>query len=362
MERADRLDAFLEERDLDAVWFARPASFAWLTGGDNVITASAPVGVAAAGYDGSVRVVTDTIEAERLREEELPPDVPVESYPWHATSLAEAVAAASPEPAAADFPVPGMGEVDPSRLRQPLAESDVSAYRRLGEAAARAVEAACAEATPTDTERDVAGAVRRRLEASGIRSPVLLVGGEERALRYRHFTPTDAALGGYALVSVTAERGGLHASLTRTVAFDPPDWLRERREAAARVETAALLATREVGRRGGTAAEVFAEVQAAYEAVGHPGEWRRHHQGGAAGFAGREWIATPESDADVVLPMAYAWNPTIAGAKSENTWLVTTEGVEALTPGDWGTKSVDDARGGERLEHPTSTLHRPDRA
>jgi Xaa-Pro aminopeptidase len=120
-----------------------------------------------------------------------------------------------------------------------------------------------------------------------------LVGGERRAQSYRHCTPTDASLDGYALISVTATRGGLAASCTRTVAFDEPDWLAERHDAAARVETTALAATQAVGRDGGTAGDVFAGIRAAYDAVGVPDEWREHHQGGAAGFAGREWIATP---------------------------------------------------------------------
>ena len=356
MNRSDRLDVYLETRDLEAAWFARPSSFAWLAGGDNVVDASASVGIAAAGYDGSIRVVTDDIEAGRLREEELPPDVRVEEYPWHATSLAEAVADVSPTPAEADFDVPGFGDVDASALRQPLTSTDVENYRSLGRDAAGAVEAACEDATPADAERDLAAAVRGRLEAAGIRAPVLLVGGAERARRYRHFTVTDATLGDYALVSVTAERGGLHASLTRTVAFDPPVWLDDRTEAAARVETAALQATREVGRQGGTAGNVFAEIRDAYAAVGHPEEWREHHQGGAAGFAGREWIATPDAGEPVEVPMAYAWNPTVAGAKSENTWLVTDGGVEPLTAGGWGTRTVEDARGGGSLDHPTSVL------
>ena len=62
MDRTDRLDAYLAERDLAAVWFARPNSFAWLTGGDNVVSAASEAGVAAAGYDGDrVTVVTDNL-------------------------------------------------------------------------------------------------------------------------------------------------------------------------------------------------------------------------------------------------------------------------------------------------------------
>ncbi|WP_254536902.1 M24 family metallopeptidase [Halomarina litorea] len=356
-EKRARLDEFLDEEDVEAVWFARSASFAWLTGGDNVVDRAGDVGVAAVGYDGDgLEVVTDDIEAPRLRAEELPDDVPVEAYEWFGATLGEAVAERSARPAAVDFDVPGSSfeDLDASPLRQPLTDDDCEAYRALGRETAEAVEAVCRECSPEDTEREVAADLRERLARAGIDSPVALVGGEERAPTYRHYTPTDTEIGGYALASVTARRGGLYASCTRTVAFDPPEWLEERHDAASAVEVSALAATRAVGfegspeaakeAKGGTAGDVFAALQSAYEAVGWPDEWRRHHQGGAAGFAGREWIATPGGKAPVVLPMGYAWNPTVEGAKSEDTVLVTGEGYEVLTAtdgGDWPTQSVD---------------------
>ncbi|MFB6120206.1 MAG: M24 family metallopeptidase [Halobacteriaceae archaeon] len=342
MAPTDRLDAVLDEEGLAAVWFGQPNSFAWLTGGDNVVSADAGPGVAAAGYDGeSITVVTNNIEAPRLAEEELDADVELVAYQWYESSLAEAVAAQSPTPAAADFDVPGVESIDPSDLRQPLTDDDVSAYRSLGDDAAAAVEAVCEELTPETTEREATGRLLDRLAADGIRAPVALVGGGERAATWRHYTPKSEPLGDYALLSVTGVRDGLHTSVTRTVAFDEPDWLVERTEAAATVEATALAATREVGREGGTASDVFAAVQDAYEAVGYPGEWRNHHQGGAAGYAGREWKATPTSDREVFLPMAYAWNPTVQGAKSENTWLVAEDGFECLSAGQWTTEPVE---------------------
>lgn len=333
-DRRERLDRLLDERGLRAAWFARPASFAWLTGGDNVVDRTGDVGVAAAGYDGDgVVVVTSDIEAPRLREEEV--DCRVASFPWPDGSLAEAVAERSPEPAAADFDVPGFASLNASPLRRPLSAADADRYRDLGREVAAVVERVAREAAPDDAERAIAGRLRGALAERGIDSPVALVGGSERAPTYRHYTPTGERLGDYALLSVTAERGGLYASCTRTVAFDPPAWLRERHRAAARVEVTALAATWAVG-PDGTAGEVFDAIRDAYDAVGWPDEWREHHQGGAAGFAGREWIATPHSDARVDLPMAYAWNPTVAGAKSEDTHLVG-DGVETLTAGDWPT-------------------------
>lgn len=355
MRRRERLDAYLDRTDTAAVWFARPNAFAWLTGGDNVVDYAADIGVAAAGYDGeSLRVVTDDIEAERLADEELPDDAVVEEFPWYADDLADALAERSPTPAAADFDVPGFDRVDVSALRQPLTDRDVETYRALGADAAEAVETVARDVDPYTTEAEAAAALTGELADKGARAPVSLVASAERAQRYRHFTPTDVELGDYALLSVTAHRDGLAASVTRAVRFDAPEWYDERQEAAMRVASTALAATREVGRAGGTAGDVFAHVQDAYAEAGYDGEWRRHHQGGAAGFAGREWIATPDAEDDVTLPMGYAWNPTVQGTKTEDTWLVTEDGFECLTAG--GVERADAAAFGfdASLGHPVA--------
>jgi Xaa-Pro aminopeptidase len=128
------------------------------------------------------------------------------------------------------------------------------------------------------------------------------------------------------------------------------------------VETDALAATRRAAREGGTASDVFTDVQAAYDRAGWPDEWQHHHQGGAAGYAGREWIATPTADDTVHTPMAYAWNPTVQGAKSEDTVLVTADGFEVLTAtGDWPSVEVspDESVVGdaEAAESPTIPRH-----
>ncbi|OLZ40957.1 peptidase [Natrinema saccharevitans] len=370
MDKRDRLEAHLESNGLDSVWFARPNAFAWLTGGNNVVDREGDTGVAAVGYDGAeITLVANNIEADRIAAEELPDleadAVSVVEFPWHASSLAAAIAdrVGPDERAAADIEVPGLERVDPTALRQPLTERDRERYRDLGEETATAVESVCRELQRGDTEHEVASALRVALSARNIETPVVLVGGAERVQRYRHYTPTEAELGDYVLVSVTAERGGLHASCTRTVAFDPPAWLEERHRAAARVETTALAATRVAavggdvdgsdGGTGDTAGDVFGAIQDAYDAVGYEGEWRHHHQGGAAGFAGREWIATPGHDAPVEAPMAYAWNPTVRGAKSEDTALVTDDGIELLTATDrWPTVTAAAVDRDLELERP----------
>ncbi|ELY57389.1 M24 family metallopeptidase [Natronolimnohabitans innermongolicus] len=370
MENAkrERLEAVLESNTLDSVWFARPNSFAWLTGGSNVVDRETDAGVAAVGYDGStVRLVADNIEADRIVAEECPAldadEISVEQFSWHESSLAEAVAARvdDTERAAIDLEPPGSNfeRVDPTPLRQPLTDRDCERYRELGRQTAAAVESVCRELRADDSEHEVASALRVALSARNVEAPVVLVGGAERAQRYRHYTPTEAELGDYALVSVTAQRAGLHASCTRTVAFDAPSWLEDRHASAARVEATALAATQDAVATGGTAGDVFSAIQDAYATVGYDGEWEHHHQGGAAGFAGREWIATPAHDAPVTAPMAYAWNPTVDGAKSEETVLVGDDDgdgdhpLEVLTEtGRWPTTTASAVGYDLELERP----------
>jgi Xaa-Pro aminopeptidase len=354
-ERADRLDDHFDATGLEAVWFARPNGFAWLTGGDSVVDREEATGTAAAGYtaDGEFLVVTESPHAERLADEELPAPVEVEQVPWYESSLTDAVAARSPTPAAADVDVPGFESIDATALRQPLSERDVERYRTLGREVAAAVETVSRELQSTDVEREVAAGLRISLATAGVDVPVCLVGGGQRAQAYPNPTPTDAELGDYAVVSVTGERAGLHASLTRTVAFDAPDWLGERHGAAARVETTALAATREAAVEGESTASVFSALRDAYAAVGHPEEWRQRPQGGAAGYAVREWVATPTATERIHAPMAYAWNPVVAGARSEDTVLVTADGFEVLTSTDrWPTSRVDAVDRDASIERP----------
>ncbi|HVW33263.1 MAG TPA: aminopeptidase P family N-terminal domain-containing protein, partial [Acidimicrobiia bacterium] len=72
--RAERLRALLDEAGLGAVVLRRPENFAWYTGGaDNRVDHSSATGVAdiVVSRTGS-HVVTNNIEAPRMREEQTP--------------------------------------------------------------------------------------------------------------------------------------------------------------------------------------------------------------------------------------------------------------------------------------------------
>jgi antitoxin VapB len=142
---------------------------------------------------------------------------------------------------------------------------------------------------------------------------------------HRHPLPTEATIGGSALLAFTAEREGLHVSMTRIVSFGPPPHaLAERVRKAAEVDAAVLAASRP----GASLGELFEVLARAYGTE----EWRRHHQGGITGYRGREVFATPGDATVLPSACAVAWNPSVTGGgKSEDTALVTAAGVEVVT-------------------------------
>src|SRR5258708_23375773 len=80
-----------------------------------------------------------------------------------------------------------------------------------------------------------------------------------------------------------------------------------------------------------TMAEAFAAGEKRYAGSGFYDDWKEHHQGGTTGYAGREVFAQPGTEYALAAGMAVAWNPTVPGAKSEDTFLIQEGGGEQLT-------------------------------
>jgi Xaa-Pro aminopeptidase len=117
--------------------------------------------------------------------------------------------------------------------------------------------------------------------------------------------------------------------MTRLISFGRPPAEPERLARATAEVDAAVLAAYRPGR---TLGEVFTVLVETYTRLGFPEEWRRHHQGGLIGYQGREVFAVPGEPTPIPESAAVAWNPSIrGGAKSEDTALVSAEGVEVVT-------------------------------
>ena len=290
-----------------------PADVRWLLCGRGrpVSAGSSPYTVVV--DDDRAQVLYQDIEASRVTAEERWEELGYEAvaYPWH------------------EQPPDGLPEADLSSLRRHLEPEELERYRAAGRDAASALAASLGALRPEWRELDATAELAGRLGERGFTTPVLLAGGEERAPVHRHPLPTEAPLGAFCLLAATAERDGLYVSLTRIASFGaPPRGLEERVRAAAEVDAAVLAATRP----GAMLAELFAVLAEAYARVGFVDEWRNHHQGGLTGYRGRELFATPNDRTRLPDACAVAWNPSVTGGgKSEDTALVTGDGVEVVT-------------------------------
>lgn len=294
---------------------SRPADVRWLLcGRGRPVDASAPSSPYTVVLDGArARVFYPDIEDSRVRAEERFEELGYElaPYPWHVGhGLAES---------------PSL--LDGVRLE--LDEDELASYRLSGAELANALRETIAELRPQWSERRAAAELAGRARAVGFTTPVVLVAGEQRQVVHRHPLPTDAPLGRHALLAVTAEREGLHVSMTRLASFGaPPDALAELVRAVAEVDAAYLAATRP----GTTVGAVLGAGTESYAARGFPTEWRKHHQGGLTGYRGREVFAVPGEQTRIPERSAVAWNPSLTGgAKSEDTVLVTPDGLEVIT-------------------------------
>ncbi|MEG4504542.1 M24 family metallopeptidase [Microcoleus sp. F6_B4] len=309
--------------------------FAWTTaGGSHTVLLTAETGVAELLITAETAwVLTDEIEAQRLQDEELPANFQMHIYPWADVAQREAFVkeitgggnVMSDRPNARETPIIASLQ---SR-KQTMMSSELDRYRRVGRLASEAMTEVLSAAKPTWTEYQLAGAGAEALWARGLHPALTLVAGERRLPLYRHATATAEPIGRQAMLVFCARGWGLYANLTRFVSFD---FLGEKHSELHRkvreIEAAAL----NFCRPGVTLNAVYDTLKTAYAEHGYPQAIAEHHQGGTTGYLAREIVANPSTSDILAENMAVAWNPSLSGAKIEDTFLIHSDGtLENLT-------------------------------
>jgi Xaa-Pro dipeptidase len=328
--RDQSLRQLMEAHGVGALLLNHPADFAWYTGGaDNRVDRGVPAGVASVLVtDDSSYIVTDNIEAPRMREEQTP-GMEVVEHPWYedpAPLLQELTGGATlgtdgPSELGQDL----SAEIAP--LRYVLDEDAIEAYRRLGADTAIMMSGVADSLSPDTDELEAAADLSAACLEWDMYTPVLLAASRERLVRYRHPIPRGGPLGRQAMLVVCAERGGLFANLTQMVYFDDPETIRRQQACEEILRRMREDATRE----GRTLSEAFDDCRRFYAEAGFPDGWQFHHQGGMTGYASREIIANPSARQEIEEGQAFAWNPSLQGAKAEETFVLGPEGPELLT-------------------------------
>lgn len=350
--KLQRVQQFLAQQGLAGVLITRVENVSWITGGlaDNHIVITSEVGAASLLImrDGSRYVVGEEGELARMSREDLRGlGYEVRSYKWHQDKttpdrkLEIIHQLAHSQPIGTDVSYADLKQVADllAPLRYQLTESEIKKYRWVGHAASEAVIAVCRKIQPGMSERQIEALASQELMQRGLRPTVLLMGVDHRVVDYYHHTPSDLRLQRYAIVNVCARRWGLVVSVARFVHFGAlePELIRKQKAA---MNISALFEAN--SKPGVTAGQMMERAEKWYADAGFPGDWQEHHQGGAIGYAEREWLAVPGSSEMIHDHQAFAWNPIIHGTLSFDTILVEGDHLENLTrTTDWPTKPVE---------------------
>jgi Xaa-Pro aminopeptidase len=333
-----KLTAFLERHNLDGVLLTHRNNFAWASGGKvNYIPNNSPAGVASilATRDGTRVCLANQIEAPRMRAEEMATTgIETIDYPWYDAKAITAKVrdVIGGRKIAADSEMFGLPlqalPGDFAELRWSLTPEEIARYRDVSRRTSDAIEAACRAVKQGMTGHEIAGILDHHIHAAQLNPVVTLVATDENIEKFRHPVPKPTKVQRTAMLVTCAEAGGLIPCVTRFVHFGLMSAERKaKQQAICDIDTAINLATRP----GKTLGEMFTVIQKAYADHGQDGQWKLHHQGGSTGYAGREAFATPGSTVKVLENQPFAWNPSIVGAKQEDTILCMRDGIEVLT-------------------------------
>jgi len=346
-EKLGRTREYLEKAKLDGVYLKLRSNFAWITcGGDNRIVDHSEDGWSGVLVTKSRAVlITDNTEMPRILDEETA-GLPLEKYEytWYKAGLRESIIeVCGSTNVGCDMEIEGLKRLgtDFERVQYQLTLQELDRFRRLGKDTSAIFTRIGHEIEPGMAETDVAASVSYELMKKNIQPQLVLVACDNRISDYRHPIPTEQKIKRYVMYVAVAVKWGLNLSITRFVHFgNPPAELLRKKDAILNIDARLIHNTRP-GRR---IADIFKQHRDNFAHFGYPDEWMKLHQGGSASYRIRDVKATldtPETER-VLLHQAYAWNPSIAGIKSEDTILVMDDKNEIISENSgWPLVSID---------------------
>jgi Xaa-Pro aminopeptidase len=332
-EKYARLGSLLDRHNLSAILLSRHENIAWITAGQVEARVAQGVETAVTALlvtrSGLRYYLAPNNEAPRLADEEFAglgyePVI----YPWYQNAAPLLRELTGDAALGSDVPLADAVHINLTGLRAPLLESEIERFVTLSRQTADATVSVLESLTPGVTEDEMAARTASALLERGIMPTVVLMGVDDRICKYKHAVPRSGRLERYGMVNLCARKWGLVASITRFIHFGtPPEELAASFTAAARIHSELLHFTRS----GATSAELFEVARKAYASAGAAEEIEFHHQGGPCGYGERDWLIRPGGAESAVLPQAFAYNPSLRGAKVEDTAIVTGKDVEILT-------------------------------
>ncbi|MCS7168792.1 MAG: M24 family metallopeptidase [Gemmatales bacterium] len=328
----ERVSKWLQEQGWEGLLLLEPANVAWFTSG------ATSRGLCPEGEQPALLItptqrwlLASNAEAQRLFDEELDGlGFMLKEWQWDwrrdylLRSLAQAKRLACDR---AYLDLPSAAEWLAER-RRCLTPYEQACCKQLAEVVVHAVEAACRNFQPRESERELAGQVAHRLLRRGAWPVHISVIADGRSQRYRRHGFTAMPIERWCVVSATARKYGLHVSVCRTVSFGPPEpSVREAHANACKI----LAALTAASWPDAIVREVFQAARRIYDLVGAEHEWHAAPIGHLMGREAIELVIYPDSDTVMQVGWTLFWSPCVGPALMGDTVVVTTQGPQILT-------------------------------
>ncbi len=320
---------YMKQRGASGTLIRKTYNFSWITGGGrSYILPSDSEGMAYVFITmNDSYIIANNNEVNRLKNEELTENFSLVSSPWF-MSLEDMVLKV-----ADDQKILYEEDADFNSFlfhsRTVLSTYEIEKYAEVGRQTATALERAMRMLNPKMTEIEVKALIMHELTIEGVEPLLVLVFGNNSRKLYKHNLPRNIEISDVCIASVCARLHGLIASATRSVEFTANTEFERMYATNAEIDAEIIHSSYEHS----LISQVFFDIENIYEKHGFPLEWQRHHQGGIAGYKTREVLARPHLPFQLKKNMAFAWNPTLEGTKSEDTYLRTSDEMRLLTRG-----------------------------
>jgi Xaa-Pro dipeptidase len=329
------LAGILKEVGCEAAILLVPAHIAWFTGGMGLRGLYAEAERPGLWTNGRTRwLVCGNADTQRLFDEELDGlGFMLKEWSWgggRAQLLGDLVAG---KKVASDRPFPGMPQLV-DRLRpalRTLLPTDREQYLGLGRIVSHALEATARAMNPGDSEQETAGQLAHRVYHHGAEVHCVSVAADDRGAKFRRSGFGEVRAERRCTLQLTAVRGGMYVTASRTVCFGPPaDDFRAAFEAACKLAAVFRSATRPDG-------AVTAAVDSGYQLLKNTPvehEWRLSTAGYGTGWFPADELRKSGNDEPFADQQPVVWQPRLKAAAVVDTVLATPAGADAVTVTD----------------------------
>jgi len=342
-EKQRRVREFFENTGYEALIIGRRDNFAWYTcGGDNrVITTTERGFTVLVITQDKTYCVAHLMDGPRVFDEELQGlEIEPMFLKWYEATLEEkAVQLTKGKKVISDIPV-DMAECLPEKIysmHYPLTEKEIEKCGWIGEKVEEIVCKVADEIKPGITEYDIQAMMLQEFGRYDIIVDNLLVGSDERILKYRHPVPTDKKVERFVLLHPAVKKRGLHANITRMLYLGDkvPDDIQKKYDIANMLEAAAV----SMCIPGGKFSTIFDTRKKLLKQYGFEDEWERHFTGGPTGYQLCDACICNDPEAIVSPNQTYDWFITLPGVKVEELSVNTSKGWDILSvTGKWPVK------------------------